>query len=292
MYIYSLNLNIKSTKSRFTLYPYRLYSESKIMKIIKIFLIAIFLSSNAFAGSDGEIKLSKKAKPTKDCFEKVNRASFALNQGLDKVIFKPVAKGYRSLPSPIKSGTSNALTNLSNLITIPNNVLQGELKKAGINTGRLVVNTTLGILGIFDVAEKMGFPEYEKEDYGQTFGKWGMGPGCYLVLPVLGPTTIRDTLGSFANVMGGDPYYNLSVNGNNEYLDGKLYAATKTISAIDFRAKNIETLDNLEKNSLDFYASVRSVYLQDRENKIKNIQRGNIEVIYKEDEGWEEIDTK
>ena len=292
MYIYSLNLNIKSTKSRFTLYPYRLYSESKIMKIIKIFLIAIFLSSNAFAGSDGEIKLSKKAKPTKDCFEKVNRASFALNQGLDKVIFKPVAKGYRSLPSPIKSGTSNALTNLSNLITIPNNVLQGELKKAGINTGRLVVNTTLGILGIFDVADKMGFPEYEKEDYGQTFGKWGMGPGCYLVLPVLGPTTIRDTAGGFVNVMGGDPYYNLSSNGNNEYLDGKLYAATKTISAIDFRAKNIETLDNLEKNSVDFYASVRSVYLQDRENKIKNIQRGSIEVIYKEDEGWEEIDTK
>ena len=261
------------------------------MKIFKIFLITIFLSSNAFAGSDGEIKLSKKAKPTKDCFEKVNRTSFALNQGLDKVIFKPVAKGYRSLPSPIKSGTSNALANLSNLITIPNNVLQGEFKTAGINTGRLVVNTTLGILGFFDVADKMGFPEYVKEDYGQTFGKWGMGPGCYLVLPVIGPTTIRDTLGSFANVMGGDPYYNLSVNGNNEYLDGKLYAASKTISAIDFRARNIETLDNLEKNSVDFYASVRSLYLQDRENKIRNNQRGNIEVIYEEEEDWEEIDN-
>jgi len=292
MFIYSLILDNISTKSRFTLCSYRLYNRENNMKIIKIFLIAIFFSSSAFAGSDGEIKLSKKTKPAKDCFEKINRASFALNQGLDKVIFKPVAKGYRSLPSPIKSGTSNALTNLSNLITIPNNVLQGEFKTAGINTGRLVVNTTLGVLGIFDVADKMGFPEYEKEDYGQTFGKWGMGPGCYLVLPVLGPTTIRDTLGSFANVMGGDPYYSLSVNGNNEYLDGKLYAATKTISAIDFRAKNIETLDNLEKNSVDFYASVRSVYLQDRENKIKNIQRGSIEVIYKEDEDWEEIDTK
>ena len=292
MFIYSHILDIISTKSRFTLFSYRLYNELIIMKIIKIFLIAIFFSSSAFAGSDGEIKLSKKTKPAKDCFEKINRASFVLNQGLDKVIFKPVAKGYRSLPSPIKSGTSNALTNLSSLITIPNNVLQGEFKKAGINTGRLVINTTLGVLGIFDVADKMGFPEYEKEDYGQTFGKWGMGPGCYLVLPVLGPTTIRDTLGSFANVMGGDPYYSLSVNGNNEYLDGKLYAATKTISAIDFRARNIETLDNLEKNSVDFYASVRSVYLQDRENKIKNIQRGSIEVIYKEDEDWEEIDSK
>ena len=260
--------------------------------IIKITLIFFLLFSNAYAGSDGELEISKKNKTTRDCFEKINRASFALNEGLDKAIFKPVAKGYRKLPSPIKSGTSNALDNLSSLITIPNNVLQGDFKVAGINTARLVVNSTIGILGFIDVADKMGFPEYVKEDYGQTFGKWGMGPGCYLVLPVLGPSTIRDTVGSFVNVMGGDPYYNLSVNGNNEFLDGKLYAATKTISAIDFRAKNIETLDNLEKNSVDFYASVRSVYLQDRENKIKNTRRGNIEVIYKEDEDWEEIDKK
>ena len=260
--------------------------------LIKIFLIFFIISSSAYAGSDGELEISKKNKPTKDCFEKINRASFALNQGLDKAIFKPVAQGYRKLPSQIKTGTSNALDNLSSLITIPNNVLQGDLKTASINTARLLVNTTIGILGFVDAADKMGFPEYVKEDYGQTFGKWGMGPGCYLVLPVLGPSTIRDTAGSFVNVMGGDPYYNLSVNGNNEFLDGKLYAATKTISAIDFRAKNIETLDNLEKNSVDFYASVRSVYLQDRENKIKNTRRGSIEVIYKDDEDWEEIDNQ
>ena len=264
----------------------------KMSNLIKITLIFFLLFSNAYAGSDGELEISKKNKTTRDCFEKINRASFALNEGLDKAIFKPVAKGYRKLPSPIKSGTSNALDNLSSLITIPNNFLQGDFKVAGINTARLVVNSTIGILGFIDVADKIGFPEYVKEDYGQTFGKWGMGPGCYLVLPVLGPSTIRDTVGSFVNVMGGDPYYNLSVNGNNEFLDGKLYAATQTISAIDFRAKNIETLDNLEKNSVDFYASVRSVYLQDRENKIKNTRRGNIEVIYKEDEDWEEIDKK
>ena len=259
------------------------------MKIIKIFLIAIFLSSNAFAGSDGELELSKKNKPTKDCFEKVNRASFALNQGLDKVIFKPVAKGYRTLPSPIRTGTSNVVENLSNLITIPNNVLQADFKMAGINAGRLVLNTTVGILGIFDVADKMGFPEYVKEDYGQTFGKWGMGPGCYLVVPVLGPTTIRDTAGGFVNVLGGDPYYNVSSNGNNEYLDGKLYAATKLISAVDFRSKNIESFENLEKNSIDFYASVRSLYLQDRENKINNNQRGSLEILYNDDDDWGEI---
>ena len=262
-----------------------------MIRFLKITFLFFFLISNAVAGSSGELELSKKKKTTKDCFETLNRATFKLNQGLDKVILKPVAKGYRSLPVPIKKGTGNVLNNLSNLITIPNNVLQGDLKTAGINTGRLIVNTTLGVLGIFDPASEMGFPKYNKEDYGQTLGKWGVGPGCYLVLPVLGPSTIRDTAGMFVNVMGGDPYYNISVNGNNEYLDGKLFAATKMLSGVEFRAKNIDSLDNLEKNSVDFYASVKSLYTQDRENKIKNIQRGNIEVIYSDDQDWTEIDN-
>ena len=263
-----------------------------MIRLLNIIFLLLFLGSNSFAGSDGELELTKKNKTTKDCFEPLNRATFAFNQGLDKAVFKPVAKGYRSLPSPIKKGTGNVLNNLSTLITIPNNVLQGDIKLAGINTGRLVVNTTIGILGIFDVASEMGFPAYVKEDYGQTLGTWGIGPGCYLVLPVLGPSTIRDTAGMFVNVMGGDPYYNISVNGNNEYLDGELYAASKMLSAVEFRATNIESFDNLENNSMDFYASVRSLYIQDRENKIENNQRGSIRVIYKEDEDWEEIDTK
>ena len=263
-----------------------------MLKFIKLIFITILISTNAIAGSDGDLELSKKSKPIKDCFEPLNRATFSFNQGLDKAILKPIAKGYRNLPTPVKNGTSNVLDNLSNLITIPNNVLQGDLKVAVINTGRLVINSTIGILGIIDVADDLGFPKYEKEDYGQTLGKWGVGPGCYLVLPVLGPSTIRDTAGSFINVMGGDPWHNASVNGNNEYLDGKLFAATKVLSGVEFRAANIESLDNLEKNSVDFYASVRSLYTQDRAIKIKNIQRGNIEVIYKEDGDWEEIDTK
>ena len=263
-----------------------------MIKLIKIFFVIILLSTNAFAASDGDLEISKKNKTNKitnDCFEPLNRATFSLNQGLDKIIFKPIAKGYRTLPSPIRSGTGNVLNNLSNLITIPNNVLQGELGKAGINTGRLLVNSTIGILGIFDVAESLGFPEYEKEDYGQTLGRWGVGPGCYLVLPVLGPTTVRDTAGSFINVMGGDPYYNASVNGNNEYLSDKIYMTSKIIGAIDFRAKNIESLDNLEKNSMDFYASVRSLYLQDRQKKILNSTSISEELI---DSDWEEIDSK
>ncbi|MDA7577281.1 VacJ family lipoprotein [Candidatus Pelagibacter sp.] len=258
-------------------------------KFLTSFLIVFMLSANANAGADGKNELSKKNNVVKDCFEPLNRVTFAVNMGLDKVVFKPVAKAYRVLPSPIRNGTSNALDNISNLVTIPNNVLQFEFKMAGINTGRFVVNTTVGILGIFDVAQKIGFPEYEKEDYGQTFGTWGIGPGCYLVLPVIGPSTVRDTLGSFANVMGGDPWYNASVNGNNEYLSKDIYFATKIMTGIDFRAKNIDSLDNLQKNSMDFYASVRSLYLQDRQRKIANSDA----ITEAMDDGdWEEIDTQ
>ena len=267
-----------------------------MLKKLTILLFSLFLIAfNANAGSDGELAIEKnksEAQNTKDCFEKLNRATFAFNQGLDKALLKPIAKSYRKLPEGVQKGTSNAVRNLSTLVTIPNNVLQGDVRTAIINTARLAVNTTVGLLGTIDVANKMGFPKYEKEDYGQTLGKWGFGPGCYLVLPVLGPSTIRDTTGSFANVMGGDPWYNASVHGNNEFLSEGLYLTSKAVSGIEFRANNIESLDNLEENSIDFYASIRSLYLQDRENKIKNIQRGNIEVIYEDDDGWEEIENK
>ena len=258
-------------------------------KILSILVITFFIFTNAFAGADGELGLSKKSKSIKDCFEPINRVTFAVNQGLDKIIFKPVAKGYRVLPSPVRTGVSNALDNLSNLVTIPNNVLQGELKKAGVNTGRFVINTTIGIVGLFDVAQNLGFPEYEREDYGQTLGVMGVGPGCYLVLPVLGPSTIRDTAGSFINIMGGDPWYNASVNGNNEFLSDSDYLASRVLGGIDFRAKNLDSLDNLEKNSMDFYASVRSLYLQDRQQKILN-SKETTETM--DDGDWEEIDTQ
>ena len=193
------------------------------------------------------------------------------------------------MPAPIRKGTGNVLNNLSTLITIPNNVLQGDFKLAGINTGRLVVNTTLGILGIFDPASEMGFPNYVKEDYGQTLGAWGVGPGCYLVLPVLGPSTVRDTAGSVINVFGGDPWYNVSVKNDTRYFNEKDYYISRGTDGINFRAKNIESFDNLEENAIDFYASVKSLYLQDRKQKILNT-RGVVNTM--DDSDWEEIEDK
>ena len=130
-----------------------------MIKKLAIILITTFtLTINANAGSDGELLL-KKNDPSnvKDCFEGINRATFAFNQALDGILFEPIAKAYRILPSPVRTGVGNSLNNLSNLVTIPNNILQGDFKQAGVNTGRFVINTTVGILGIFDVATTMGF---------------------------------------------------------------------------------------------------------------------------------------
>ena len=259
-------------------------------KILITSLISIMLATNVSAGTDGENSLSKKnSAQVKDCFESLNRTTFKFNQVLDGIIFEPVAKAYRVLPSPVRAGTSNALDNLSTLVTIPNNILQGELKKASVNTGRFIINTTVGVVGIFDVAQKIGFPEYEKEDYGQTLGTMGFGPGCYIVLPVLGPSTVRDTVGSFANMLGGDPWYNVTVAKDTQHFSDFDYWTSKAGVGIDFRAKNIDSLENLEKNSMDFYASVRSLYLQDRQLKIAN-SSDTTETM--EDGNWEEIESQ
>jgi len=258
-------------------------------KILITIIIAITLSASVSADTDGENNLSKKPTQVKDCFEGINRATFAFNQGLDNAIFEPVAKVYRALPSPIRASSSNVIDNLSNLVTIPNNILQGDFKKAGVNTGRLVVNTTLGILGIFDAAHALGFAEYDKEDYGQTLGAMGVGEGCYLVLPVLGPSTVRDSIGSLGNMLGGDPWYNISAGKETQHFSDFDYWASRGTSGVDFRAKNIDSFENLEKNSMDFYASVRSLYIQDRQQKIAN---SNKIIDTQDDSDWEEIETK
>ncbi len=257
--------------------------------LILIVSITLF-NFNVNAASDGELVL-KKNQPTevKDCFENINRATFAFNQTLDGIIFKPVASAYRILPSTVKTGISNSLDNLSTLITVPNNVLQGELKKAGINSGRFIINTTVGILGFIDVAHHLGFPEYQKEDYGQTLATLGVGPGCYIVLPVLGPSTARDTTASVANFVGGDAWYNITVKNDTQYFSDVDYYSSRLTGGVDFRAKNFDSIENLEKNSVDFYASVKSLYLQDRQQKILNT---NKIIETQNDSDWEEIDNQ
>ena len=199
-----------------------------------------------------------------------------------------MARGYRHIPSPIRNGTGNALGNLTNLVTVPNNILQGDLKAAAVNSLRFVVNSTVGILGIFDPAAAMGFERKEKEDYGQTLGKWGMGPGCYVVLPIFGPSTVRDATGTVVNFVGGDPWFNVTVANDTNYFNESDFYITRGTTGIDFRAKNIESFDSIEENSIDFYASIRSLYLQDRQQKILNSEKITDTM---DDSDWEEIET-
>ena len=257
-------------------------------RIFKVIILSLFLTTSSMAGSDGQNDLSKNTNgEVKDCFETVNRGIFAFNQAIDGLIFEPLAKGYLYLPSPIRTGTSNFVGNLSTLLTIPNNVLQGDFGIAGKNTLRFVVNSTVGIVGLFDPASAIGLNSYEKEDYGQTLGKWGVGEGCYVVLPVLGPSTARDAIGSLGNYMGGDAWYNVTVRNDTRYFSDFDYYASKGAGGVDFRAKNFDDINNLEENSIDFYASVKSLYLQDRRKRILNATGAT---QTQDDSDWEEIE--
>ena len=212
-----------------------------------------------------------KSNATEECFEKTSRAIFKFNMVIDNAVIEPIAKGYNKLPEPVKKGTSNFTSNIATLLSIPNHIFQGNLKEAGNATASFVVNTTIGIVGLANPAQKLGLKN-QTEDVGQTLGSYGFGPGCYFVLPILGPTTARDSVGMIADTFI-DPFSHITwrekelfgVSGNR--VD---YLTIRGTSAVDFRADNEVNFDSLEKNSIDLYASFKSLYLQDRENKIKN----------------------
>ena len=210
-------------------------------------------------------------KAADECFEKTSRAIFKFNMALDDIVLEPLAKGYNKLPSPVKTGTNNFTSNIGTLLSIPNNVLQGNIKQLGHSVGSFAINTTVGILGFLNPAEKLGLKPH-KEDVGQTLGSYGIGAGCYFVLPLFGPTTVRDSAGLIADTFL-DPFAHVTIR-ENEILstsgNSLDYYSVKGTSAIDFRASNDKNLENLEKNSIDLYSSIKSIYLQDRENKIKN----------------------
>ena len=233
----------------------------RVLKFFKIilptFLIISFTAPNVEAAEE--------------CFEGVSRSVFKFNMAFDKAVLKPIAKGYNKLPEPIKNGTSNFTSNMATLLSIPNSLLQGNIKQVGHSTGSFLINSTIGILGVLNPAEKMGLKPH-REDVGQTLGTYGIGPGCYLVLPILGPSTARDSFGLLADTFV-DPFAHVTIR-ENELLgisgNDLDYFSVKGVTAVDFRADNDQNFESLEKNSLDLYSSLKSVYLQSRENKIRN----------------------
>ena len=233
-----------------------------IKKNIKIFIIAVLSFT---------LLTATIVKSAEECFEKTSRVIFDFNMALDDIVLEPLSKGYNKLPVPVKKGATNFTSNVGTLLSIPNNILQGDVKQLGHSIGSFAINTTVGILGFLNPAEKIGLKPH-KEDVGQTLGSYGIGPGCYFVLPVFGPTTVRDSIGMLADTFV-DPFAHITIrenelfgaSGNN--LD---YYSVKATSAVNFRADNDTNFENLEKNSIDLYSALKSIYLQDRENKVRN----------------------
>jgi len=229
---------------------------------LKKYIILFIISS---------VLITTSAKAVEECFEGTSRAVFKFNMALDKAVISPLAKGYNKLPEPIKNGTSNFTSNIATLLSIPNHIFQGNFKNAGDATASFLINTTIGVVGLGNPAEKLGL-KAQKEDVGQTLGSYGFGPGCYFVLPVLGPTTARDTVGLIADSFV-DPFAHITWRENELFgVSGSQldYLSVKGTEAVDFRADNDANFESLEKNSIDLYASFKSLYLQNRENKINN----------------------
>lgn len=211
--------------------------------------------------------------PKADPLEGLNRTTFKVNETVDDYVLKPVAKGYQAVtPGFVRSGVSNAFSNVGDVGTSVNNLLQGKPGNALSDVGRFVVNSTLGVLGLFDVATGMGLEKHE-EDFGQTLGSWGVGSGPFLVLPLLGPSTLRDTFAKPVDGYTGYPRYMGHVPTRN---------SVQALGLINFRAELLNTTSTLDEASLDKYQFIRDAYLQRRlsqvhDGKVPQAKRDKLE---------------
>ena len=243
---------------------------NKLTQLLITFLFLVF-NFNLLAAASDDVKTSSADFETTtfedeiyDPLESFNRAIFSFNNVADRVVLEPVAKGYKKLPSPIQSGVGNFINNLKLPLAAFNQLLQGQGKNAAESTGRFLINSTIGIFGLVDVADNIGLDQ-KQEDFGQTLATWGVGDGLYIVLPLFGPSNLRDTTGMVMTMMT-DPI--------NAYArsQGEAWAIPfrTAANAIDQRSQIIDEVNALRDNSVDYYAAVRSSYYQNRKAAIMN----------------------
>lgn len=232
------------------------------LRFVLLFCTALMLTNCAAKQSDDPSAIARSE--ANDPYERMNRKFFNFNNKLDSAIIRPASSGYRSImPKPVRRGIRNFLNNFESPAIFTNDVLQWEWQRAGITFSRFLINSTIGIGGLIDVA-KSGDLERHHEDFGQTLGSYGAGEGAYLVLPLYGPAPPRDLAGLVIDQAFNPLTY---FNGT----DVAIASATLTMfDLIDFRAENIENIDNIERTSLDYYATVRSIYRQNRRSEIAN----------------------
>tara|TARA_E500000331_G_scaffold149328_2_gene145340 strand:+ start:2469 stop:3230 length:762 start_codon:yes stop_codon:yes gene_type:complete len=199
------------------------------------------------------------AEPTPDPLQPFNRAMFTFNDAVDRVVFRPLAVGYRAvLPQGVRNGVNNLFNNLRAPTTLLNDILQGKPKRAQETINRFLVNSTIGLLGFVDVATRLGFPEHQ-EDYGQTLAVWGVPAGPYIVLPLLGPSTLRDAAGKVPEFYIADPLW--------EPDDTAVTVARFSVRAVDIRSRLLD-LDRVIKMQVDPYLFFRETYLLNRQRAI------------------------
>jgi len=209
-------------------------------------------------------------RQTNDPLEPTNRVFYAINNGLDAAILKPAAQAYVFvLPEAVRTGIHNMLGNLGTPVQLSNDMLEGKPRRAGDTTMRFLINTTVGVLGIFDVAKGWGYPDHDA-DFGMTLAKWGVGPGPYLYLPVLGPNDPRDFAG-FGVDVAADPFTWVGQGAAVKALGYSRWALT----AVDTRSRLLGDIDNIKKTALDPYATFRSLYRQHRRAEIAKIRADN-----------------
>jgi phospholipid-binding lipoprotein MlaA len=207
-----------------------------------------------------------------DPLEPMNRFFFDINRRLDRHAALPAATFYSStVPKPIRGSVHNVLSNLSGPVTVVNDVLEAEFENAGIAAGRFLINSTLGVAGIFDVASDWGMGRRDR-DFGETLGTYGVAPGPYLVLPLAGPSAVRDVAGSYVDGFFSPLYY--------VHYDGRAYVGLmkSSLGTLDTRSANIVTYRDIERASVDYYATMRAYYLQRRARQVeeKNVQTAEL----------------
>ena len=227
---------------------------TKFSRVIMAAVLALSLGACSTTHTNADVS------DVYDPMEGYNRAMFAFNDAVDTIFLEPVAMGYRFIaPQPVRTGVRNFLRNLKSPMQVVNQTLQGDFSGAGADVARFAVNSTAGVLGLIDVGAMIGLP-YEQEDFGQTLGVWGLGHGPYVVLPILGPSSLRDATGLLVDSYA-DPLRLYLYNTNQE----EWHYARLALTAVSTREELLDLLNDLQKNSFDYYAALRSTYIQRRD---------------------------
>lgn len=244
----------------------KMFTGKKITQKITVIAMCVFLTFGVTGcASSVDPGAGYKSGYVADPIEPINRGIFAFNNVLDIILIEPICSVYNFIfPSFVRDGVQNFMRNLSSPIIVANQLLQGDIKGAGVATARFVINTTAGIGGLLDAASATGM-YYEKEDFGQTLGVWGLGHGFYLVLPVIGPSSGRDLVGLAVDSYA-DPVRIWADNTDHDWV----YYTRVAVEGLDTRARLMKAVKDLRSNSLDYYAAVRSAYAQKRHSLVRD----------------------